>query len=269
MIARMLVAFSVLTVLFPISNATWAAVIEPQVLALIDSHGGKPLNCDGKECFVEISAFCMEPGRPGPAHETPYSLAEGAALVLVARFKDGSRRRIDAAGVRFQSQRGYSAVRMSVPQDLLVASGAESLAIEIGPRVVLLPKPLPSYQIRHQASEIEAALGPNRVVGERLVDDGGGRADGARLLSYLINALPPAVEVSAPTAGGLWRAVLAAVPETVRAAGRKSARRGYERCLGEFGTDTGFTLRECLQHRHDRHMRILNQDYWQSVGPES
>ncbi|MDP6706073.1 MAG: hypothetical protein QF893_07005 [Alphaproteobacteria bacterium] len=269
MTARILTALLVPAALLSLSVAAQAATIEPQVLALIDSRGAKALTCDDAECVAEISAFCMEPGRPGPDHNSPYRLAKGADLALVAHYADGRSRRIDAGQIRFLSQRGYNAVRLSVPTSVLQASGAQSLAVEVGARVALLPVPLPSYQIRHRESEIEAALGPNRIVGERLVDNGGARADGARLLSRLINALPERGEVPAARAQGLWQAALATAPKATRAAGGKLARRSYERCLGDFGAQTGFSLRECLQHRHDRYMWLLNQVYWQSVGPQS
>ena len=265
---RTLVSVAVLALLLPLSPASASRSIEPQILALISTGGAQPLTCDGDECVAEFSAFCMEPGRPGPNHNAPYRMAKNSALELIARSADGTERRLPLKTARFVSQRGYSAVRISLPRSLLDDLGADSLAIQVGAGVVLLPEELPSYDQLHRQSQITAALGPNRIIGEQLVDRGGERADGARLLSYLINALPATGGVEAARRQALWSATRAA-PAEVRQAGRAIARRGFERCLKERASGDDFTMRQCLQHRHDRNMWLLNQIYWQTVGPQS
>jgi hypothetical protein len=265
---RSLASVAVVGLLLPVSQALAVASIEPQVLALITTGGAKALNCTGNTCVAEFSAFCMEPGRPGPAHASPYTLAKGGAVKLFARSSDGRQWQIPISGARFTSQRGYSAVRISVPKNLIAKIGANSLAIDIGRHVVLLPKRQAHYVQLHKKREIKAALGDNRLVGERIVDNGGRRADGARLLSYLINALPTTGKASRQVQQSLWSASKAA-PASLRAKGARVAKAIYKHCLKEQTGGEKNSIRECLQHGHDRNMWLLNQIYWRSVGSRS
>ena len=264
---RALISVAVFSLLFPFSQAMANSTVEPQLLAMISTEGAKVLKCDGDVCKAEFSAFCMEPGRPGPTHDAPYLLAKDSAVKLIARSAAGETWQIPTEQAQFTSQRGYAAVRISVPKRLLDELGADSVVAEVGRRVVLLPKRLPSYARTHEPHEIIAALGPNRTVGERIVDNGGERADGARLLSYLINALPDYGKVPAAVRQSLWSATRAA-PEAIRDRGEAIARRGFESCLDR-PSALRSTMRECLQHIHDRNMWLLNQSYWQTVGSQS
>lgn len=245
------------------------AAAEPQILALLRSDGAVPLACDGDECRVDLSAFCMEPGRAGPPHESLYTLASGS-LTLVATAADGGIKRHDvSAEARFLSQRGYAAVRVSVPSGLAAELGAERLALEVGPRVALLPVPQKRHHRPHQPEEIAAALGPNRIVGESLVDDGGEKADAARLLAYVINALPERGEVTAPSRRHAWQQALATAPERIGREGRALAAESFERCEAKLGESPTVSFRHCLERNHDRTLWLLNHAYWKRVGPQT
>lgn len=245
------------------------AAAEPQILALISTDGAVPLVCEGDECRAEISAFCMEPGRAGPPHESPYTLAAGE-LTLIARQADGTTRRLDAAPhARFLSQRGYGAVRVSVPVDLAAANGAQSLALEVGRRVALLPVPLPRHHRAHEPEQVAAALGPNRVIGDELVDRGGERADAARLLTYVINALPEKGEVVPARRRQAWQAALGQAPERVRRQGYEMADATFENCTEAVAESDLISFRHCLQRGHDHILWFLNHRYWKAVGLQS
>ncbi len=265
---RTFISVAVFSLLLPFSQAIAGSTVEPQLLAMISTGGAKTLNCKGGECKAEFSAFCMEPGRPGPTHNAPYLLTKNSAVKLIARSAAGKEWQIPASKAVFTSQRGYAAVQISVAKSLLDELGADSVAVEIGRRVVLQPKYLPTYARTHEPREIAVALGPNRTIGDRIVDNGGERADGARLLSYLINALPSSGKVPADVRQSLWSATRAA-PEVIRERGEAIARRGFNNCSKDRPSVLRTTMRECLQHIHDRNMWLLNQSYWQSVGSQS
>ncbi len=247
-----------------------AAQEEPQILALITTDGAKPLNCASGECFAEFTSFCMEPGRMSPSHETVYTPAAGADLTLVATTADGQAIRLPLPKqASFVSQRGFAAVRISLPADLVAGLGASRVAIEVGPRTALLPVPMATYRRPHEPAEVTAALGPNRVIGERIVDNGGRTADGARLLSYLINGLPEHGKVDPATRRSIWQTAVAAAPARLIETGRGYAKRSYRRCLARLDDYPRFGLRVCLQQAHDLALWKLTRKYWASVGPLS
>ena len=266
MLVRLLAAAAFMAALLPFSQA----MAEPQILALLNTERATPLTCSGTECYAQLSAFCMEPGRAGPDHESPYSLAEGAALSLVVTESSGAIRRLDAAPyAQFSSQRGYAAVRISIPRETLAAINAQKISVEVGPRVVLLPIAQPNYHRDHEPAQIAAALGPNRTIGDRLVDNGGEKAAAARYLSHLINALPEKDVVSRATREGAWQHASALASDNVRRHGQDIAEGIFKNCLVAAEKDDLFTFRHCLQRGHDRTLWFLNSDYWKAVGPQS
>ncbi len=245
-----------------------SASAAPQILALIQTEGAKPLACAGGECVAEFSSFCMEPRRASPSHASVYQPAEGAALTLVATLANGETRRMaPPPDTGYLSQRGYAAVRISVPARLRAELGAARLAIEVGPRVALIPKPWPSHHRPHEPEEIASALGPNRLLGEEIVENAGERTQGIRLLSYLINALPEGRKADARARSGVWERALAQAPAGIAKSGRDIAAEGLSVCRDKLGARDVFSLRECLQHRHDHLMWLLNHKYWKSVRP--
>ena len=247
-----------------LASAPFAAQAEPQILALVATGAPTPLVCAAGECFVETSAFCMEPARMGPEHQTTYLAPPDADIRLVARAADGRERRVAAGPLaKFASQRGYGAVRVSVPESLKAELGAESLSLEVGAKAALLPKALPRHKKPHRPEEVAAALGANRDLGAGIVDR---NADAARAMSRAINALPEARRESADERSRV-AAALDEAPDAIVGAGRRPAQRALAACMLETARDNRFTLRECLQHAHDRAMWELNRNFWLAVGP--
>ena len=247
-----------------LAAAPLGASAAPQILALVATGAPTPLVCEAGECFVETSAFCMEPARLGPDHQAAYLAPADADIRLVARTADGRELRVEAGPLAsFTSQRGYGAVRVSVPEGLKAQLGAESLSLEVGPGAALLPQALPRHRKPHRPEEIAAALGANRELGAAIVDR---RADGPRAMSRAINALPEGRRESAEERSRIAE-ILDAAPDAAIGAGRRTAQRALGACMVETARDDRFTLRQCLQHAHDRAMWELNRQYWLAVGP--
>ena len=245
-----------------------SAAAEPQILGLLAQNQAIPLTCSGGECFAEFSSFCMEPNRGSPEHLTAYDPTEGADLVLVATAADGSETRLPAGDLaKFVSVRGYAAVRVSVPAGTLEELGATSIALKVGKRVSLLPTPMPTYKRPHEPEEIALTTGPRRALGERIVDQGGARADAARLLSRMMNVLPDWGHVGTEARDGLWReAIAGAGLADSGGPGVTIARRAYDVCRAKDPAETHFSLRQCLEGRHDHLIWSLNYKYWIGVA---
>ena len=73
--------------------------------------------------------------------------------------------------------------------------------------------------------------------------------------------------VSVSRRQGLWREVIerAGVPETLKP-GLSMARREFASCRDQDPEETGFSMRRCLERRHDFQIWRLNSKYWASVG---
>lgn len=261
------VAFMALMIGVPFSGA----VAEPQILGLLAQNQAIPLNCAGGECFAEVSSFCMEPMRASPRHVTVYHPFDDAQVTVVAKRADGSESRHFAGDIAsFVSMRGYAAVRISIPEAKLAELGATGAAIEVGRRVALMPEWNKYSRRAHEPEEIAVARGANRDVGERLVDDGGDRADTARVLSYLINGLPDKGIVDRQTKETLWQQV--ATRHDLSKYGRSAvsdAKDALNYCLGRDPAKTGFSMRQCLERSHDLQIWHLNSVYWAAVGRSS
>jgi hypothetical protein len=243
------------------------ASAEPQILGLLAQSEPLTLNCSGGECFAEFSSFCMEPDRDSPSHETAYQPFDEADLTLVASTPTGEKRLSARDLASFVSVRGYAAVRVSVPETVLADLGASSVALAVGRHVALMPTADPKYRRPHESQEIALAKGPRRLAGERIVDQGGDKAAAARVLGRLINGLPERGPINPAAREALWdqRIEVAGLPESVKA-GVSTARRDYRSCLGQDPEETGFSMRQCLEHRHDYLIWRLNSQYWASVG---
>ena len=165
--------------------------------------------------------------------------------------------------LRFASKSGFAAVRISLDQAVLRRAGAVRVSVEVGPRVVLRPVPSPRYRNTHEPQEIAAAIGPNRALGERLVDNAGTPRQVAYLVSKLINALPENRRVSDPRRRSLWRdTITRADTAAVGHPAVRRARDGYEQCLRSIDEYPRHGLVGCLGRVHDKQIWPLTQKFW-------
>ena len=235
----------------------------PQALGLVATKAPMPLTCVGDECSARLSVFCLQETRDIPAPGTPYH-ATGDALTLVAIAADGTTRRLDgSAYLDISSERGFSAVRLSVSRRVLATLGAVGAAVEIGPMVTLLPTPVAGDADPQTAQDVATVSGPLREQGDLIVDNAGAEADAVRLTGQLINGLPDVGRVGLDVGDPLWRAQLSRSdvgPEAAALAGRV-----YETCRGRVEAGLYYNLRRCLEQQHDAQMLRLNRRYWRSI----
>jgi len=257
---RTLIVGAALAVVAPFANSHAA----PQVLGLIATNAPVPLNCLGGNCTAEFSAFCLQRARELPERGTLYR-AVGDSLTLIVTATDGSRRWLPGAGhLTITTARGIAAVRVAISQRTLKGLGAVSAAVQVGPRVSLVPIPVIGDPNPQSPMEIDAATGPLREVAEQLVDEGGPAVDAVRLIGRVVNALPQRGRADIETGQQLWRELVSESGETSAAIAR--AEESYARCQGLLSQGYEFSLRRCLEKRHDSLLLELNSRYWDAMG---
>jgi hypothetical protein len=242
----------------------------PQALGVVASNGIEtPLVCDGSgECSARISAFCLQEARDAPSQGTAYRLADTSAMTLRVTRTDGSRFRLAANGyVRIESQLGFTAVKVSLPQNVVAALDAAEIAVEVAPNASLLPVETPGDPDPQTPAEIALATGPMRAAAAAIFEAPGPAADAARLTTLMINALPPTRDEDLAMADRLWDET---VTDEVRAAltpeGVATAEQLYEGCKLAVESRTRLSMRECLAIRHADLMVTSNRLFWQESG---
>lgn len=257
--ARLLSLFVAAVLVAPLSVAHAA----PQALGLMATNAAVPLPCLAGECAAEFSAFCLQQTRGVPDPGARYRVL-GEDFTLLAIAADGKTRRLSGADhLTIVSARSFSAVRISLSKQMLAALGAVRAAVEVGPRVSLVPVAVAGDPDPQSDEEVATASGPLRKLGEAIVDNAGAEADAARLTNALINDLPEAGRVGVARAERLWRERLA--QSTAGAEAVTQATGIYETCRARVAAGHYFSLRRCLEVKHDERMLNLNRRYWQAI----
>ncbi len=235
----------------------------PQSLALVATHGGIELNCQGGECGAEFSTFCLQTDRNSPAPGTAYWLATGDVR-LIGTTGDGRRVVLDAKRhLKFESLRSHLAMRISVPSEALDQHGLKTVAVIVGENVALLPGGDAGSDTRADVAVLEQSLRP---LGTLLVDRNPNRMTAARIANRVINRLPGSGRAEVRAGKAAWRRAIAEEGiESPADRGAGMARKAFDFC--EFAASRGVlrTLRSCLQHEHDRFVNFLNSAYWQAI----
>ncbi len=256
--ATALVGVTLLVAAYPLVGAHAA----PQVLALLATDGPTALKCEDGRCAAEFSAYCLQRERPDPDDGIAYRATDDG-MTLIVSAGDGTRREIPAADhVSIVTERSYTAVRVSLPERLLQEWNATQVALEVGPRVTLIPLPIADDPEPQTEADIALAVGPQRSVGERLVDRSSPDSDVVRITNVLINALPERGRVTPDQRGSLWARVIAPRAAALPAASVESAGAVYDRCQRKVSIGRYFSLRRCLEAAHDALMVGLNSKYW-------
>lgn len=235
------------------------AAAAPQALGLIARADPVTLQCQGGECGAEFTAFCVERYRNSPEPGTAYYLHDPATVAVNGLRHDGTTVRIDVASqLTVITERGHSAVRLSLPESVLGTFDLASVAVTVLRKATLLPVPVPGDPYPQTAVDIMLSAGPLRTASSVVIDNGGERIDAAWVTSNLINALPRHGRASQARRESVWQE---AAPEP-GAPGYLLARAGFERC-GRNTMSGLMSLRQCLGSMHDAFVGELNTRYWQ------
>jgi hypothetical protein len=245
----------------------------PQILALIASAEPITLQCERGQCGAEFTVYCIEKLRSSPLPGTAYSIHDPNSLALDGVRRDGSTVRLAGSELlAIKTERGHTAVRMSLPGSVLKQFDLASVQVRIGEGASLIPQPVAGDRWPHTEVEIALATGPQRAAAAAIVDDGGARAEAARVTLRLVNALPRGGRASQTERDQAWARF--ALPGgggdptfmsgRAFASGRALAKAGFENC--SVTTNGGMmSLRQCLGAWHDSLIGKLNTEYWESI----
>ncbi|MBE9555150.1 MAG: hypothetical protein IMF05_16935 [Proteobacteria bacterium] len=244
-----------------------SAFAAPQILALLETDGPSPLVCEGGKCSAEFSGFCLQKERTDPKYGAQYR-AEGGDLTLVVTDASGAVRRLPAGDyLDISTLRSYTAVRISLPESVIRELGAVSVALEIGERVALVPVESTGDKDPQSEADIALALGPQRALGQKIMQQSAGESGAVALTNRMLNALPRG-RADDETRAGLWDRAIAPYSASYPAESVSRASGIYRRCLTKVEEGSFFNLRDCLEIGHDTLMLDLNVKYWEA-GPES
>jgi hypothetical protein len=236
------------------------ALAAPQPLALVATLGPVELDCDGRDCAAEFSAFCLQSERGSPDRGHAYrALGEVRVVALDAEGREAA---VPLELLEARALRTHVAVRLSIPEAALRARGLTGPRVTVGEDAALAPAQAADDPRPLGSEELATAAGPLRRVGARIVDLDDERMPAVRILNRLLNALPPQ---QAEGREGLWARVAAPAAEGVPPEGVKRARAIFELCQLAVQTGVDPTLRRCLEARHDGLLGGLNGAYWRAV----
>ncbi len=258
---RKLAQFAVSVALLALLPAGASAA--PQMLGVIATLEPVPLTCARGVCSAEFTAFCLQERRASPARGTAYTAHDPRRIILTGVKKGtGKTVRLAAADVLgIAAERGHSAVKMSVPVDVLRRHDLAALRVEVAEGVTLVPVSVAGDPRPYTEADIEIAAGPLRQAAAAIIDAGGAPVEAARVTAKIANALPRMGRAAPEERDGVWARVVGA---TAGGAGQAKARRAYERCRVQ--TEAGMmTLRQCLGSAHDAFIGGLNNDYWRAI----
>lgn len=233
----------------------------PQVIAMVPSDGAVTLTCDGAECGAEFSTICLQQARFTPAPGTPYRVheADHSGIALTGRDGNGRSLSLDPDLMRYASVRQQTAVRISIPKDVLQARGLDTVSVTVSQFAVLVPVPVQDDPDPQTPDDIADARDTLAVVGPIWRQAQGEPLTVARLINGMLNVLPADSQGSdgAPAAAGELAAATG-LSDAALARGRGM----FEHCRETGAYAAGYTMRHCLGNMHDLLMRNLNHDYW-------
>ncbi len=237
------------------------AAAAPQAIGLIARADPVTLQCERGECGVELTAFCVERYRGSPEPDTAYYLHDLDSVAIEGVRRDGTTIDLDIAELfTVTTERGHSAVRMSIPASVLERFDVASLRMSVSRTATLIPVAVPGDPNPMTDVDILLASGPLRTAAAVIVDNGGERIDAARITASVINRLPRHGRASEAQRDGAWQAGA----RSAGASGHDLARKGFDRCHAM--TRSGMqSLRQCLGSIHDSFVGELNTSYWQAL----
>ena len=251
------------------SKSTGSSQAAPQILGVVASHGPIPLNCTNDGCRADLSTFCLQQSRDNPARGQIYSLAEGADIVLSGT--NGLRRNVRLSAtpyLKFATDRGFTAIEVTLPPEKLAELGLFEIAVDIGERVSLVPVAAANDSKPQTADEIAIATGTFREQGIEFFDRIGETGDAIRLANQMINALPARGRSINDSDGRVLEAAIATDTGQVSSIeGIALVRLMYATCRAKVDVSHHFNnMRSCLEGAHDRLVANTNVDLWDSLA---
>jgi hypothetical protein len=238
-----------------------------QMLALVANEDTVKIQCYRGDCFAEFTAFCLQPERSSPAEGTRYFLADTANVTVTAQTDDGREISLDPAkDLDYTADRTHVAVRIGMPARRMARLGLRQITIRVGKNVTLVPQPYANDPDPIGEGEVELVSRSLRLLGTRIVDQGGGNVFVARMINRMINVLPPSGRIDDTARAGLWRRTMRG-DELAGAPGEAAnvVQGIFSKCERDAYLLNWPNMRNCLESNHDRFIGKLNTKYWKAM----
>ncbi len=242
----------------------------PQVLALVSLDRPMEFLCFNRECFVELSAFCLQKNYATPDKGTKYALHGGEGIRITGHTRSGQKISLDPSKhFELKALRTHVAVRMAMSTSQFHKLGLEKITVSVAENVSLVPAPSDAFEPQ-EPETIAVATNSWREIGTRVVDRDAEQMSAARVTNQIANALPPFTHVGKQTQQSAWQkmersgAMEGMTPEAVRL-----LKDAYQTCVDTTSSGGMLTMRGCVSNMHDKFLGDLNQKYWDTLSGAS
>jgi hypothetical protein len=238
----------------------------PQVLALVSIDKPMDLLCFNGDCFVELSAFCLQPDYATPDKGTGYQVAGLGGIRVTGYTKDGQTIALDATkDFKIIALRTHVAVRMSMRAHTMHKMNLARVTVSVAEDTSLIPLPSDKYEAQDDLT-IEVATGPWRKIGSQIVDQNPDVMSAARATSRIANGLPPFTHVGPKTTNAIWADVeQSGLLDDMDPAAVRLLTASYQECEEKNKSGGMVTMRSCVSYMHDKFLGDLNMKYWDVI----
>ena len=249
----------------PLALAAGNAAADPQMLGVVQTASAVQLHCAAGECAAQLTSICLHEQRLTPTTGYPYTPHNPDALQVTGTRPGGSEIALKAGDVlKFAAARGFSTVKVSVPNTVLAQLGLTSVAVRVAKPLTLVPVGTGITGAPLTEADIELGAGPMRATATAIVDQDTDTIHSSEVLARMIDVLPKWGKASSDLRTGVWQSVAVPHGENLSKTGQQRAHTTYNRCYRQ--TRIGDkTLRGCLAEAHDDFVRDLNVKYWEAV----
>lgn len=246
-------------------GALWAGAVQaaPQILAIAATTVDIPMQCDHRQCIVELSSICLQEFRASPMAGTEYYIANDKSLEITGVSSQGRRIRLPAnIGIKITAMRGHNGVRVTLPRAAAQPFKATQLTVAVPPEIALVPVARKGDPNPQSELDIELASGPFRKLADKIAHRDDTRRAAAELVNLTINRL----DVSGRSSIETREAALAGIQKLDTRTGfspasRQQADKLVRQCFNE--TMVGYqSFRQCLGSAHDQLIGKINTKYW-------
>lgn len=261
--SRMLAIAVSLVALPGIANAA------PQLLGVVASDTPLKLNCADGICTADIPTFCLQAERETPAKGQVYTPNDADMFKVAARNDGGRTVLVPLPPAGFTSVRGYTTVRVAVPESAFTSQGLTPASVKVAVGGVLVPaaevgdtNPIRDGEVAFAERDLQPKL---TGIFERDLPN----RDAIGVIVKLINQTPTHGRLARSERDTLWEDAVGGSPAQAVGVGQARAAGIYGACQYTVGKGRMFSLRRCLEYRLDTLMMDVNRDYWKAVQPGS
>jgi hypothetical protein len=243
----------------------------PQILGVIAYNEPVPLSCATGQCWAELVTLCLQKERANPLAGTAYRFHGPGAAELVITDANGNQRRLPAAEyLNVKVARGFTAVRVELTERDLRELGGVSAAITVSKGMSLVPVEVAGDPDPITERELAYATEYLRTEADRWLASNDPRTEATRVVNRMINITPRVGRMSAEGRATLLTRAEEAFDGSLSADGRARATSTFESCRYMVeGLHRFFSMRRCLETKHDSLMMDTNTEYWRATTPGS